>query len=169
MQNYDNNKTTREGNGESAALFTTPRSAVRLWISLSDVHLWFLNQESRSRRDFPALKKITFQRGSIIFCLVQGFERRPNSNPLKPCGRHSDSTNYVSCWNWGHRSYGKLKMLVNQRHPTTVFCKISVRRSTNFLEFSIPCGRLRISRWPFHSCTTIFKAYPINSLRFFEV
>ena len=45
-----------------------------------------------------------------------------------------------------------------QGHPTTVFCKISVRRSKNCLEFSITRGRLTISRWPFHSCT-IFKVY----------
>ena len=45
-----------------------------------------------------------------------------------------------------------------QGHPTTVFCKISVRRSKNCLEFSITRGRLTISRWPFHSCT-IFEVY----------
>ena len=55
-----------------------------------------------------------------------------------------------------------------QGHPTTVFCKISVRRSKNCLEFSIAWGRLRISRWPFHSCI-IFEAYLVNSLRFSEV
>ena len=32
----------------------------------------------------------------------------------------------------------------------------------------IAWGRLKISRWPFHSCT-IFEAYLINSLRFSEV
>ena len=41
----------------------------------------------------------------------------------------------------------------------------SVRRSKNCLEFSIAWGRLKISRWPFHSCT-IFVIYLINSLRF---
>ena len=45
-------------------------------------------------------------------------------------------------------------------HPTTVFCKISVRRSKCFLEFSITWGWLKISKWPFHSCT-IFEAYVI--------
>ena len=40
----------------------------------------------------------------------------------------------------------------------------SVRRSKNCLEFSIAWGRLKISRWPFHSCT-IFVIYLINSLR----
>ena len=45
-----------------------------------------------------------------------------------------------------------------QGHPTTAFCKISVRRSKNCLEISIPWGWLRISRWPFRSCT-IFEAY----------
>ena len=44
-----------------------------------------------------------------------------------------------------------------QGHPTTVFCKISARRSKNCLEFSITRGRLTISRWPFQSCT-IFRS-----------
>ena len=55
-----------------------------------------------------------------------------------------------------------------QGQPKTVFCKISVRRSKNCLEFSIAWGRLKISRWPFHSCT-IFVIYLINSLRFSKV
>ena len=49
-----------------------------------------------------------------------------------------------------------------QGHPTTVFCKISVRRNKFWL---------KIFRWPFHSCT-IFEAHLIlliNSLRFSEV
>ena len=43
---------------------------------------FFKLRRSRStlRWDFPTLKKISCQRCSIIFCLVQGFERRPNSN-----------------------------------------------------------------------------------------
>ena len=40
-----------------------------------------------------------------------------------------------------------------QGHPTTVFFKISVQRSEYCLEFSITWGRLKISRWPFNSCT----------------
>ena len=51
-------------------------------------------------------------------------------------------------------------------HLMTVFCKMSVRRSKNCLEFSIAWGRLKIFRWLFHSCT-IFEACLINSLRFF--
>ena len=54
-----------------------------------------------------------------------------------------------------------------QGHPTTVFCKISVRRNKYFPEFSIAWGRLQISRWLFHSCT-IFETYVINSQRFSE-
>ena len=50
---------------------------------------------------------------------------------------------------------------VKQGHPTTVFCEISVRRSKNCLELSTAWGRLKISRWPFHS-RTIFEAYLIN-------
>ena len=48
--------------------------------------------------------------------------------------------------------------------PTTVFLKISVRRNKNYLESSIAGGRLKISRWPFHSCA-IFEAFLRNSLR----
>ena len=33
-----------------------------------------------------------------------------------------------------------------QGNPATVFCKISVRRSKDCLEFSINLGRLKISR-----------------------
>ena len=55
-----------------------------------------------------------------------------------------------------------------QGHPTMVSCKISVRRSKYCLEFSIAWGRLKISKWSFHSCT-IFEAYSINSVRFSEV
>ena len=38
-------------------------------------------------------------------------------------------------------------------HPTTVFCKTSVQRNKYCLESSISWGRLKISRWPFHSLT----------------
>ena len=48
-------------------------------------------------------------------------------------------------------------------HPTTVFCKISFRRSKYCLEFSITWGRLKIYRWPFHSCT-IFEAYKFPTI-----
>ena len=56
------------------------------------------------------------------------------------------------------------------KDPTTVFCNlpVSVRRSKYCLELSITWGRLKISIWPFHSCT-IFEAYLINSLWFSEV
>ena len=60
---------------------------------------------------------------------------------------------------------------ITQRHfwfLTTVLCKISVRRSKYCQEFSIFWWRLKVSIWPFHSCT-IFEAYLINSLRFPEV
>ena len=55
-----------------------------------------------------------------------------------------------------------------QGHPTTVFCKISVRRSKFCLEFSIAWIRLKISRWAFHS-GTIFEAHLKNSLWISEV
>ena len=55
-----------------------------------------------------------------------------------------------------------------QRHPTTVFCKISVRRSKYCLQFSIAWIRLITSRCAFHS-DTIFETCLKNSLRFCEV
>ena len=61
-----------------------------------------------------------------------------------------------------------LMRCLGQVHPTTVFCKISVRKSENGLEISIGWGRLKISRCPFHSCT-IFEVCLINFLRFSEV
>ena len=51
----------------------------------------------------------------------------------------------------------RTSLSVHQGHPTTVSCKISLRRSTNCLQFSIPWGKLRISRWPFHSCMYNFR------------
>ena len=48
-------------------------------------------------------------------------------------------------------------------HPTTVFSQISVRRGKNCLEFSIAWERLKISGWPFHSCT-IFEAQLSNKI-----
>ena len=57
---------------------------------------------------------------------------------------------------------------ITQGHLTTVLCKISVRRSKYWQEFSISWWRLKISRWPFHS-RAIFEAYLINSFRFPEV
>ena len=94
----------------------------------------------------------------------------------------------ASCWDCHDFYIGKTKRrlrdrktehsrqspvtVIHQEHPTTVFCKISVRRSKNSLKFSIAWERLKIARWPFpfmsHSCT-IFEAYLINSLRFVSV
>ena len=61
-----------------------------------------------------------------------------------------------------------LLLKYTQGHPITVFCEISGRSSKNCLEFSIAWGRLKLSRWTFHSCA-IFEAYLINSLWFSEV
>ena len=59
-------------------------------------------------------------------------------------------------------------IVCNQGHPTTVFCKISVRRSKYYLEFSFAWARLKISSWNFHLCTT-FEVFLRNSLRLSEV
>ena len=42
-----------------------------------------------------------------------------------------------------------------QEHPTTVFCKISVRRRKYCPEFSISWERQKIYRWPFYSCAIL--------------
>ena len=69
--------------------------------------------------------------------------------------------------NFGTKAF-LVSCYLGQGHPTTVFCTaISVRRSKNCLEFSLPWRRLRISRWPFHLCI-IFEACLINSVRFSE-
>ena len=47
--------------------------------------------------------------------------------------------------------------------PTTVLCKISVRRNKYCLEFSITWGWLRVSSWLFHS-TAIFETYQQQSI-----
>ena len=61
-----------------------------------------------------------------------------------------------------------LFIVCNQGRPTTVFCKISVRRSKYCLEFSFAWARLKISSWNFHLCTT-FEVYLRNSLGLSEV
>ena len=58
--------------------------------------------------------------------------------------------------------------LRKQGHPRTVFCKISVRGIKYCLEVLVTWGRLKMFRWPFHSCL-ILEAYLIYSLQFSEV
>ena len=91
-------------------------------------------------------------------------EKRPTfSSFLIPCLKKSPKYCYGQCF--PIKFVLCLLLKYTQGYPMTVFCQISVRRSKNCLEFSIAWGRIKISRWPFHSCT-IFKAYLINSLRF---
>ena len=68
--------------------------------------------------------------------------------PIQPKSRFGN-VNHV--YGWTSRKI--IADMIIQGHPTTTFCKISVRRSKYCLEFSITWGRLRISRWPFHSWT----------------
>ena len=59
----------------------------------------------------------------------------------------------------------------HQGHPTSIFCKVSVRKSKYCLEFTtLTWGRLKIPRWPFYSLIyeQFFDANLINSLRFSE-
>ena len=60
--------------------------------------------------------------------------------------------------------YKKPTFFIRPGHPTTIFCKISVRRSKNCQEFSLPWGRLKISRWLFNSCTIFEPIYQVNSI-----
>ena len=55
-----------------------------------------------------------------------------------------------------------------QGYPTTVFCKISSRRSKYCLEFCFTWGQLKISGWPFHSCT-IFESLSNKFITISEV
>ena len=55
-----------------------------------------------------------------------------------------------------------------QGHPTTVFCKASVRRIKYCLKFSIIREWLKVCQGAFH-LGTIFEAYLKISLRFSEV
>ena len=65
------------------------------------------------------------------------------------------TTSLQSVWGNHYEYWRRYDLLAKwlPGHLTTVFCKVSVRRSKNCLEFSIAWGRLKISRWPFHSCT----------------
>ena len=81
-----------------------------------------------------------------------------------------DGTNFKpyknnKVWNQLKNRQQKHVALRNQGHPTALFCKISVRRSKNSLEFSMPWRGEIISRWPFHS-STVSKAYLTSALRF---
>ena len=57
---------------------------------------------------------------------------------------------YVRLRHFGHLpNWARWIILLYRGHPTTVFCKISVRRAKYCLEFSITWGRIKISIWPF--------------------
>ena len=66
----------------------------------------------------------------------------------------------LELWNWDwHQSSGA---------PNDCFLWNICSEKQKCLEFSIAWGRLKISRWTFHSCT-IFEAYLINSLPFLKL
>ena len=74
---------------------------------------------------------------------------------------------WLIIWLWRSKTWAawSKKPRISQGHPTTVFCKICVRRSKYYLEFSITWGRLKSSRWPYHLCR-IFEAYLITEIPF---
>ena len=110
---------------------------------------------------------------------IQRFRIWPDHNALLvpncPCTRkrshHTKIVVIVECLPTTEcrlQKYTFIRMKMKFRgHPTTVLGEISVRRSKNCLEFSEAWGRLKISRWPFHSCT-IFEAYLMDFLRLSE-
>ena len=63
--------------------------------------------------------------------------------------------------------FTQLETFHTQGQPKTVFCKISVRRAKYRLEFSVTWGKLKISRWTFHSCTISLR-FSIFSKKSFE-
>ena len=124
--------------------------------------LWVLDSIFLSRvegRGFHVDDNFFFYKKMCCCCLIK--IARGHSNSLKA------KTLLPSCEGRQVVPQKNIREL-RQGHPTTVFCKISVRRSKNYLQFSITWGRLKLSRWPFHSCT-VFVAYLINSLRFSKV
>ena len=102
------------------------------------------------------IRLMNFETVQIHFCyhpeILLLWQRDVTTSPL-----------YSMVMLWRALTMTSLKTLSNtfmeilKEHTTTVFCKISVRRSKNSLEFSIAWGMLNISRWPFHS-RTIFEA-----------
>ena len=67
-----------------------------------------------------------------------------------------------------HKELQQLIKTIFQGHPSTVFCKISVRISKYRLKFSTAPERLNTSRKPLHS-TRIFEGFVSTSLVFSEV
>ena len=94
------------------------------------------------------------------------WQRDVTTSPLYSIG-------YSMVMLWCALTMTSLKTLSNtfieilKEHPTTMFCKISVRRSKNSLEFSIAWGTLSISRWPFHSRTIHEALYDFLKFNFF--
>ena len=74
---------------------------------------------------------------------------------------------WLIIWPWRSKTWAawSKKARISQGHPTTVFCKICVRRSKYYLEFSITWGKPKSSWWPFHLCR-IFEAYLITEIPF---
>ena len=83
--------------------------------------------------------KKTFIVGALCLWFISSWNSR-HSACYHSCKRPAQVTNRLIAY----ESF--------QGHPTTVFCKISTRRSRCCLEFSSAWGRLKIFRWPFHSC-----------------
>ena len=98
--------------------------------------IWFISDCNKGLR-LDAKKKTNLHHGDFIKVKFDKYECK---------------SVIISCDSVAIVSMTKFLCYNIQGHPTTVFCKISVRRSKFWLEFSISWGRLKISRWLFHSC-----------------
>ena len=116
-------------------------------------------------RDFTThhyfLSEMTSEKRAQKFHTVTNLELDVASDWLKQIS-HTEQPNRsnIQIWKVPAR-FVKLQIMLYifyQRHPTTVFCKISVWRSKYYLEFSITWGRLKFSRWQF-LWRTIFAGY----------
>ena len=74
---------------------------------------------------------------------------------------------WLIIWPWRSKTWAawSKKARISQGHPTTFFCKITVRRSKYYLEYSSTWGWLKSSRWPFH-LSRIFEANLITEILF---
>ena len=108
--------------------------------------------------------------------LSKVFGRRPGLANRRTSDRNCNSLvqQGLSKINYADSQYGNCSSRTAIQQGSTQIHKVfslkylAVRRSKHCLEFSFAWGRLKISKWMFHSCT-IFEAFLINSLRFSEV
>ena len=144
-------------------------------LSLQQKHTWMRTQTEGSVSGRIAIRGIT---AVLVIPKMSDYPKSssPSKGDWKIQGKWFElamSSSYPSSsYTWGSTVLFEFicnwQEPITQGHPTTVFCTISVQGSNNSLEFSIAWERIKISSWPFHSCS-IFEAYVINSPQFSKV